>query len=1768
MEGSSRRNAAEEETPRRGAGATIQITQDELQRMIDEASRKAIVEYERRTATPLVKETARRQLFENVEPIRESRVQGEHEHRSKRPASSDAGSSSHGRAKRREPVISRAEVESVGKQIHSLNKQIDELKKRGEIVAQNKNSPFCNEILVQTVEPGFRVPDLRRYDGMRDPQEHVAAFEMVMNLYGQSAPIMAKLFATTLTGKAQEWFTNLPRGSVESYEQLVQKFNFHFASKKKQKRSATHLFNIRQREDETLKGFMGRFNNETLEVQELRIDMLVSILIHGLRKGSFASALARDPPCDVEQLMAIAQKYIDEEEMNAMKDSERREREYVPRRPHEGRGGGNDKPKMEKRKEPKYVPKYHNYTPLAMSREKALMMVENADVLKWPRHTRYTPTKKMSNKYCRFHRERGHSTEECYQLKDEIERLVRQGHFRDRVPPNCKIGGGRRRSRSRSPDRDRNPGPSRTDKPPMGGNNAPTKGVIYTIAGGSTAGDSGRTRKRCARTAGSMRQKEFVMKVEGEEAISFNSSDRLEDGGENDPMVIKLDIANFTVHKVLIDSGSSADIIFKNVVDRMGLENARLEPVKTPLVGFGGSEVASLGTIELPVSMGEEPKRKTLMVKFLVVDTPFTYNVILGRPGLNSFRAVISTYHMKMKFPTEYGIGEVSCNQKEARKCYNLSIKGEPRSKKQKVREDAEPRPYEAEHLKPSKEYKAIQLATEDPSKTTRIGSSLNEGEMAMIDFLRKNADMFAWSPSDFTGIDPEVIVHRLNVDPTARPVQQRKRNFSKEKNDAIRQEVEKLLKAGYISEIQYTSWLSNVVLVPKSSGKWRMCVDFTDLNKACPKDPYPLPRIDTMVDSTAGFELFSMMDAYQGYHQIQLAEEDRDKTSFVTDKGIYCYNMMPFGLKNAGATYQRLVNKMFGDLLGRTMEVYVDDMLVKSKRSQDHIEDLSQAFSIMRSHGMKLNPDKCTFGVTGGKFLGYMISERGIEANPEKIQAIMGLRSPSSIKDMQKLTGKIASLGRFISRSADRSLPFFKALRKPKSFAWTQECEQALQELKEYLTKPPLLANPKEGEILFLYLGVSENAVSSVLIREEANNQNPVYYVSKMLQGAELRYSEMEKLALALVVTARKLRPYFQSHKIVVLTNHPLKHVMSRPEASGRLIKWAVELGQHDIEYQPRTAQKAQVLADFITELSSDPKEPEAPDHTCSKWMLHVDGSSNANNGGAGILIQGPKGIEIEVAARLSFPVTNNEAEYEALVLGLELAYEAGARDLEVFTDSQLIAMQIEGAYETRERTMTRYKEIAQQWMAKFNGCTVSQVPRAENDKADALSKFGAAMDEIRDRKITAIVRDRSVLASVTEIQVVSEGESWMTEIIRYLGEGILPNDPQAAKRVKFRATRFTMLDGQLYKRTADGPLLKCLEGERALYVMREIHEGSCGNHSGARSLAQKVMRQGFFWPTLVEDSKNLVRKCESCQKYASLIHQPATPMEPIKIACPFDQWGIDIVGPFPPAQAQKKFIIVAVEYFSKWVEAEAVAKISEREVINFIWKNIICRFGIPRILISDNGTQFQGRKITEWCKELKIAQHFTAVANPQANGQTEVTNRTILQHLKTRLESRGSWVDELPGVLWAYRTTPRTATGETPFCLVYGTEAIIPAEIGEESQRVMQYEPETNQAERSFDLTVIEEKREAAYARILHHKGLMMKSHDRRIRPRQLQVGDLVLKKVEASKHVGKLEPPWEGPYKVTEIRKKGTYRLQDMQGRDLPRPWNIQNLKKFYT
>ena len=349
---------------------------------------------------------------------------------------------------------------------------------------------------------------------------------------------------------------------------------------------------------------------------------------------------------------------------------------------------------------------------------------------------------------------------------------------------------------------------------------------------------------------------------------------------------------------MLVDNGSLADILYYPAFQQMNLGREQLRPVHSPLVGFGGMKVQPVGTISLPVVVGAYPQQVTRNVNFLVVDCSSSYNAIIGRPTLNSWKVITSTYHLSVKFPTEYGVGEVQGDQPAARECYLAMLAMDEQTQTMNIEE-------RRIVVEPTEALEDIPLDEDDPGKSTRIGVDL-EGKIkkGLIRFLRKNIDVFAWSDEDMPGIDPSVITHRLNVHPSSKPVRQKKRVFAPERDNAIKEEIQKLTLAKFIREVYYPDWLANVVMIKKANGKWRMCVDFTDLNKACPKDSYPLPRIDQLVDSTAGHRLLSIMDAFSGYNQIRMDEVDQEKTSFVTSQGLFCYKVMPFGLKNAGAMY------------------------------------------------------------------------------------------------------------------------------------------------------------------------------------------------------------------------------------------------------------------------------------------------------------------------------------------------------------------------------------------------------------------------------------------------------------------------------------------------------------------------------------------------------------------------------------------------------------------------------------------------------------------------------------------------------------------------------------------------------------------------------------------------------------------------------------------------------------------------------------------------
>ncbi|XP_075486336.1 uncharacterized protein LOC142525939 [Primulina tabacum] len=643
----------------------------------------------------------------------------------------------------------------------------------------------------------------------------------------------------------------------------------------------------------------------------------------------------------------------------------------------------------------------------------------------------------------------------------------------------------------------------------------------------------------------------------------------------------------------------------------------------------------------------------------------------------------------------------------------------------------------------------------------------------------------------ELVGISPKVAEHKLNIIPGSRPIKQKKRHFGPEKDKIIEGQVKEMLGAGQIREVQFPTWLSNVVLVPKATGKLS-------------------PN--------------------------SLGPRRSRKASFITSGGTFCYVVMPFGLKNAGATYQSLMNQVFQKQIGRNIEVYVDDILIKTREMSCFIDDLTETFATLEKYEIKLNPAKCVFGVKSGKFMGFMVTDRGIEVNPEKIKAVIDMPSPQSTRDVQKLTGRIAALSRFISRSAHRSYPFFQVLRKAQKFGWNKGCEQAFQDLKKHLSELPVLVKPEPGEKLWIYLSATEHAVSSVLIKKEGTDQRPVYYVSHALRGAELKYSEMEKIALALVMTIRKLRPYFLSHPIVVLTNSPLGRIMTHSEVSVRMVKWTIELGEYDIEYQPRTAIKAQALTDFLTEMIQPTEE--------KVWRVFVDGTSNLSGCGVGVVIVAPFGEKIKLALRIDSRVTNNEAEYEAVLSGLQAAQEVGASRVIIYSDSQLVAQQIKGAYEAKDEKMLKYLKLIIARAATFTDWSIEQIPRGENEEADSLAKLAASMSEVNTREIMCFTR---LVLSVDETSP-TQINSWMTPLIEYIVYAKLPIDRVQALKVKKQAPRFTLLNNTLYRRSYLGPLLKCISESEVEYIFREIHEGCCGEHLGGMALSRKALLAGFW--------------------------------------------------------------------------------------------------------------------------------------------------------------------------------------------------------------------------------------------------------------------------------------------------------------------------------
>ncbi|XP_072058156.1 uncharacterized protein [Arachis hypogaea] len=937
--------------------------------------------------------------------------------------------------------------------------------------------PFTEEVMNFELPKRFTLPlTLTPYDGLGDPRKFIKKFRSIMIINDASDTVLCRCFPNYLDGPALDWLCALPAGSISRFHQLAKLFEEHFAGSAIYLHDSDYLNTIKQGPNESLKDYMTRFTKVAISIPDLHPEVHLHAIKSGLRPGKFQETIAVAKPKTLAEFREKAKGQIDIEELRQARKSDkshfREEKKSSPIK-----------------KSFKLTPRFDSYTQFNTKREDIIKEILNSKLIKPPRKAgTYQDTKNVDkSKYCTFHQKHGHNTDDCVVAKDLLERLARQGHL-DKY-----IGGHIQKRGPSSTTNDVSEQHRGREKSSSSQYERP-RGIINCISGGyASGGYSNSVRKRSFRAICSVdRPKQDVTITNAQPEVTFTHAD-FNSNLQNldDPVVVTLQLGDLLVKKVLLDPGSSADVLFYSTFQKMKLSDNMLQSTGGDLVGLSGKRVPVLGSVWLQTTLGEQPLSKTNDIQYLVVDCFSPYNIILGRPFLNKFGAIVSTVHLCMKFPLQdHQVVTIHGDHKEARQCYNISMKFQNRSTKQvnnvglnqneHTLAELDPRADFLDRPKPSDDLQKVYF-NNDANKFTYVGNSLNASELqAITTFLQEHADLFAWTPSDMPGIDPYIISHRLATNSSIRPVQQKKCKLGEEKKRASLEETQKLINAEFIKEIRFTTWLANVVM-------------------------------------------------------IMMHSSDQNKTAFITDLGNYCYKVMPFGLKNAGATYQRLMDRMFAKQIGRNIEVYVDDMVAKTKVGENHISDLTEIFGQIRQYNMRLNPEKCAFAVQGGKFLGFLLTRRGIEANPDKCRAVLDMASPKTVKEVQRLTGRLAALSRFVPCLASTSIPFFQTIKKKNKFEWNDDCERAFSKLKTTLSQLPILQKPLQGEDLFLYLSVIDWAISSALVTERNNVQHPVYFVSKTLQHAELNYPRIEKLALALIFSVRRLRPYFQSHVIHV---------------------------------------------------------------------------------------------------------------------------------------------------------------------------------------------------------------------------------------------------------------------------------------------------------------------------------------------------------------------------------------------------------------------------------------------------------------------------------------------------------------------------------------------------------------------------------------------------------------------------------------------------------
>jgi hypothetical protein len=1037
--------------------------------------------------------------------------------------------------------------------------------------------------------------------------------------------------------------------------------------------------------------------------------------------------------------------------------------------------------------------------------------------------------------------------------------------------------------------------------------------------------------------------------------------------------------------------------------------------------------------------------------------------------------------------------------------------------------------------------------------------------------------DRFAENPSNPSRTT--VIAHKIDTG-DHRPIRVSLKRFSHDDEVFIEQKVEEMLQNGIISRSR-SPWGFRPAIVLKSDSTKRFCVNYTALNRITTFIGEPMPNADTLFDCTRFAMFFSGIDLASGYWQVEMDPADREKTAFLTKQGLFHFNVMPFGLSTAPATFIRLMNEVFSDMMWKSVLIYFDDIVIFSRSFDEHLQHITMVMDRLRTAGLQVKTSKCTFAVTTVSFLGFVISAGGeIKTHPNKIKAIDEMPSPRTVTQLRSALGLTGYYRRFVKNYAAIAAPLYKLTtvksEDEEKWPWTEECEAAFTTLKRALITAPILRAPNWSEPFIVYTDASTYAMGAVLAQMQEGRECVIRYWSRVLSSAQKKYSATEREALAIVSAIREFHCYLGDRAFTVVTDHqPLISLRKMKDPHGRIARWMLEFQGHTFDIIYRSGEKNHTDAlsrmvagksdeeDFISINAYDGDDAATAPFTRSAALARAVAEDEDSDTDSDV-----DEIVDEVASddeQKSAEIDPEIADTHTALQGNDVyAFDPAMRDgfvSSLMTGDHVVHMN-QRPHDHRVYVVVRVDDTTCLLRA-LDDSTVQKVAsinelRRWKDHALRLLHGGQSADTSKD-----LIALNNAQRNDIDLKIM----------IDYLERGLLPSgkDEQAkASAIIVMSKDFAIDEHRTLVRviqpTNGRTKLEPVQQVAVPKIMiaallHEFHDSPLAGHHGVAKTYEKI-RERYYWSRMYTDITNYVKSCDLCLRRKSpsrSVQWPVRSMlptandkqsddidEPVTYT-PFSEVVVDVLGPLTSTTRRRKYIVIFVDRLTRWPEAFPTVNQKAKTIALLLMTEIIPRYGVPRTLLSDQGSNFLSSLCKKVYKLMKIHKLQTSAYFPSANGLVERFNHTIVDMLSMYTkEKQNDWDLYIPWVLFAYRTAVNASTLFTPFYLLHGYEAHYPSDVG------LRAASETFRSTEEY-AAVMSDRVEAAHrtavANLIMIDGKLMERNTKLHELPQYNVGEWVLiyDPTGREKRSSKLLLRWTGPYRIVKRSSLVNYSVQ---------------------